>query len=214
MSKQKLELIKIYFEKHFDKKFIATSSAPFAFSILFAKKSDGELKFCVDYRKLNEITKKNKFSIFLITDLMTQLSKAKYLTKIDIRYAFNRIRMAIERNEDLITFRTRFGSYKYQILFFELTNGPFTFQNFMNDTLMNYLNDFVVIYFDDILIYNDNFKKHKGHVRKVLQKLKKTGIQTDIVKCEFHKTKIKFLKVLVERNEIRMNSAKIAAIMA
>ena len=83
----------------------------------------------------------------------------------------------------------------------------------MNDILMDYLDDFVVIYFDDILIYSDNFKEHKGHVRKILQKLKEADIQIDIDKCEFHKAEIKFLKIFVKKDEIRMNSAKIVAIM-
>lgn len=145
---------------------------------------------------------------------MTQLSKTKYFTKINIRYAFNRIRMINEKNEDLITFWTRFEFYKYLILFFELTNKSSTFQNFMNDILMKYLNEFVIIYFDDILIYSNNFKEHKNHVQKIFQKLKKTEIQIDIDKCEFHKSKTKFLNVLIKRDDIRMNSIKIAAIVA
>lgn len=214
MSEQELELVKTYLKEHLDKGFIAASTAPFASPILFAKKPDGGLRFCVDYRKLNEITKKNRYPIPLITDLMTRLSRAKFLTKIDIRHAFNRIRMATEQDEDLTTFRTRFGSYKYLVLPFGLTNGPSTFQNFMNDTLMDYLDDFVVAYLDDILIYSNSMKEHKKHVRKVLQKLRDAGIQADIDKCEFHKTETKFLGVLVGRDGIRMDPVKIAAIVA
>ena len=171
MSEQELELIKNYLEKHLKKGFIKPSSAPFVSPVLFVKKPDDGLRFCVDFRKLNEIIKKNRYPISLITDLMTRLSKAKYLTKIDIRHAFNRIRMVIEKDEDFITFRIRFGSYKYLILPFGLTNGPTTFQNFMNDILMEYLDKFVIAYLDDILIYNKNMKEHREHVRKVLQKL-------------------------------------------
>ena len=214
MSEQKLELVKIYLEKHFNKEFIVISSASFASSILFAKKSDGDLKFCVDFKKLNEIIKKNRYFISLITDLMIRLFKIKFLTKIDIRHAFNRIKMAIELNENLIIFRTRFESYKYLVFFFELINGFAIFQNFINDTLMNYLDKFVMTYLDDIFIYSDNIKKHRGHVRKIFQKFREADIQTNIDKCEFHKVETKFLDVLVEKNEIRMNSIKIVAIIA
>ena len=214
MSEQKLKLVKTYLEEHFNKKFIVVSSASFASSILFAKKSDGGLRFCVDFKKLNEIIKKNRYFIFLITDLMIRLFKVKFLTKIDIRHAFNRIKMTIELNENLITFRTRFESYKYLVFFFGLINEPATFQNFINDTLMNYFDKFVVAYLNDILIYSDNIKKHRGHVRKILQKFREVDIQANIDKCEFHKVETKFLDVLVERDEIRMNSIKIVAIIA
>ena len=212
MSKQKLRLIKIYLKKHLNKKFIETFSTFFAFFILFVKKSNDDLKFCVNYRKLNEITKKNRYSISLIVDLMIRIFKIKYLTKIDIRHVFNRIRLITKKNENLITFRIRFESYKYLIFSFELTNEFVTFQNFINDTLMNFLNKFVIIYLNDIFIYNDNLKKHKNHVRKMFQKLREIEIQIDIDKCEFHKTKIKFLKIWINKNEIRMNSIKMIAI--
>ena len=117
-------------------------------------------------RKLNAITKRNRYPLPLISELMTRLSKAKRMTKIDIRHAFNRVRMAIPNDEDLTTFRTRFGSYKSLVLPFGLTNGPATFQNFINDTFMEYLDEFVVAYLDDIFIYSNSEKEHREHVRK------------------------------------------------
>jgi hypothetical protein len=83
----------------------------------------------------------------------------------------------------------------------------------MNDTLMNYLNEFVVAYLDDIIVYNNNKKEHIQHVRKILQRLRETNIQTNVDKCEFHITKTKFLKMIVERDEIKMNFEKIKAII-
>ena len=93
-----------------------------------------------------------------------------------------------------------------------MTNEFVTFQNFINDTLMNFLNKFVIIYLNDIFIYNNNLKKHKNYVRKIFQKLREIEIQIDIDKCEFHKTEIKFLKIWINKNEIRMNSIKMIAI--
>ena len=214
MSKQKFELMKTYLKKHFNKKFIVISSTSFASFILFAKKFDDDLKFCVDFKKLNEITKKNRYFIFLITNFMIRLFKIKFLTKINIRHAFNRIKMTIELNENLITFRIRFESYKYLVFSFDLINDFAIFQNFINDTLMKYFDEFVVIYLNDILIYNDNLKKHKEHVREILQKFRKIDIQTNIDRCKFHKVETKFLNVLIEKNEIRINSIKIVTIVA
>jgi hypothetical protein len=141
------------------------------------------------------------------------LFKAKWMTKIDIRHAFNRIRLHSKENENLIIFRTKYETYKYLIMSFELTNESSTFQNFMNDTLMNYLNEFVVAYLNDIIIYSNSKKEHVQHVRKILQRLREANIQTDVDKCEFHIIETKFLKMIVDRDDIKMNFEKVRAII-
>jgi hypothetical protein len=162
---------------------------------------------------LNAIIKKNRYSISLIAETIVRLSKAKWMIKIDIRHAFNRIRMHFKENEDLITFRTKYETYKYFVMSFELINESSTFQNFMNDILMNYLNELVVAYLNDIIVYSNIKKKHIKHVRKILQRLRETNIQANVNKCEFHTTKTKFLDMILERDEIKMNSKKIKAIV-
>jgi hypothetical protein len=162
---------------------------------------------------LNAIIKKNRYSIFLIAETIVRLSKVKWMIKIDIRHAFNRIRMHFKENEDLITFRIKYDTYKYLIMSFELINESSTFQNFMNDTLMNYLDEFVVAYLNDIIVYSNSKKEHIQHVRKILQRLRETNIQADVDKCEFHITETKFLEMIVRRDEIKMNSEKVKTII-
>jgi hypothetical protein len=135
------------------------------------------------------------------------------MTKIDIRHAFNWIRLHSKKDENLTTFKTKYDIYKYLIMSFELINDSFIFQNFMNDILMNYLNEFVIIYLDDIIVYSNSKKKHIQHVRKILQRLREANIQIDVDKCEFHITKTKFLKIIIDRDEIKMNSEKVKAIV-
>jgi hypothetical protein len=162
---------------------------------------------------LNAIIKKNRYSIFLIAETIVRLSKAKWIIKIDIRHAFNRICMHFKENEDLITFRTKYETYKYLVMLFELINESSTFQNFMNDTFMNYLDEFVIAYLNDIIIYNNSKKKHVQHVRKILQRLRETNIQADVNKCEFHITETKFLEMIVDRDDIKMNFEKMKVIV-
>jgi hypothetical protein len=162
---------------------------------------------------LNAIIKKNRYSISLIAETTVRLSKTKWMIKINIRHAFNRIRMHFKEDEDLITFKTKYETYKYLIMLFELINESSIFQNFMNDTLMNYLNEFVIAYLNDIIVYSNNKKKHIQHVRKILQRLRETNIQTDVNKCEFHIIETKFLKMIINRDEIKMNLEKIKAIV-
>ncbi len=135
------------------------------------------------------------------------------MTKIDIRHAFNRIRMHSKEDENLITFRTKYETYKYLMILCELINESSTFQNLMNDTLMNYLDEFVVAYLNDIIVYNNSKKEHIQHVRKILQRLREANIQADVDKCEFHTTETKFLKMIVSRDDIKMNSEKVKTIV-
>jgi hypothetical protein len=162
---------------------------------------------------LNAITKKNRYSIFLIAETIARLFKAKWMTKIDIRHAFNRIRMHSKENEDLTTFKIKYDTYKYLMMFFELINKSWTFQNFMNDILMNYLDEFVVTYLNDIIIYSNSKKEHVQHVRKILQRLREINIQIDVDKCEFHIIETKFLEMILDRDEIKMNFEKIKIIV-
>jgi hypothetical protein len=213
LSEEKLLLIKKYLKKHLNKKFIESSTISYASFILFVKKSDEEFRFYVNYRKLNAITKKNRYSIFLIVETIARLFKTKWMTKIDIRHAFNRIRMHSKENEDLTTFRIKYNTYKYLMMLFELINESLKFSNFMNDILMNYLDEFVITYLNDIIVYNNSKKEHVQHVRKILQRLRETNIQIDVDKCEFHIIETKFLKMIINRDDIKMNFEKVKAIV-
>jgi hypothetical protein len=83
----------------------------------------------------------------------------------------------------------------------------------MNDILMNYLDEFVIAYLNDIVIYSNSKKKHVQHVKKILQRLREANIQVDVNKCEFHITETKFLEMIIDRDDIKMNFEKIRAIV-
>jgi len=201
MSLEQLELVKSYLEDHLRRGFITHSNAPYASPVLFAKKPGGGWRFCVDYRKLNEITKKDAYPIPLIQETLTRLARAKVFTKLDVRQAFYRIRLD-EKAEDLTTFRTRYGNYKYRVLPFGLCNGPATFQRYINKVLHGLLDDFCTAYLDDILIYSDDPLEHEAHVAQVLKRLYEAGLQADIKKSEFAVTKTKFLGLIISTKSI------------
>jgi hypothetical protein len=211
MTTEELEATKKYLIDNLHKGFIAPSQAPHATPVLFVKKPNGSLRFCIDFRKLNQITRKDQYPIPLIDETLARLGQAKIFTKLDIRQAFHRIRIDPD-SEELTTFRTRYGSYKCKVLPFALTNGPATYQRYMNDVLFDYLDDLCTAYLDDILIYSDNELDHKLHVKKVLQRLRDAGLQADIKKCEFSVTKTKFLGFIVSTDGIEVDPEKVSVI--
>jgi RNase H-like domain found in reverse transcriptase/Reverse transcriptase (RNA-dependent DNA polymerase)/Integrase zinc binding domain/Integrase core domain len=207
-STAELAATKEYLMDNLNKGFIVNSDSPFASPILFVRKSDGSLRFCVDYRKLNSLTRNDPFPIPRIDELLSRVTKAKVFTKLDIRQAFHRIRMDPE-SEDFTTFRTRYGLYKCKVLPFGLCNGPATYQRYMNDVLIDYLDDFCIAYLDDILIYSDDLRDHNGHVEKVLTRLREAGLQADIKKCEFNVIRTKYLGYILTTQGLEMDPDKV-----
>ena len=114
--------------------------------------------------------------------------------------------------EDLTTFQTHYGIYKYKILFFRLTNGLATYQRYINNILFNYFNNFYTAYLDNIIIYFKNKLKYKKHVYKVLQRLQETGLQVNIKKSEFSIKRIKYLGFIISIDRIEADLEKMAVI--
>ena len=127
---------------------------------MFVKKPKRGICLYVDYCLLNTITKKDRYLISLIKETMANIASCKIITKLDIRKAFNKIRITTSEDKDLLTFCISLGNYKPKVLQFGPTNGPATFQRFINDTLFDYLNVFCTAYIDDILIYSQNQEEH------------------------------------------------------
>ena len=117
------------------------------------KKKDGSLQLCVDYRKLNRITVKNKYPLTRIDDLFDQLCGACNFSKIDLRSSSHQLRIQ-ESNIPKIAFHTRYGHYGFVVMLFGLTNALAAFMDVMNCIYRPYLDPFVVVFVDDILIYS------------------------------------------------------------
>ena len=201
-----------YLDENLSKGFIWVSCSDTAASVLFMKKPEGGLHFCVDYQGLNVITVKNWYSLPLISETLNCLSWVWIFTKLNIIAAFNRL-CIWEGNEALTAFCTHFSLFEYLIMPFDLCNGPASFQNYINDTLQEYLNDFCTVYLDDILIYSEIEAEHEIHVKCVLQKLREVSLQADITKCTFHIKKISYLELIIITKEVKMNSAKVSIIV-
>ena len=100
--------------------------------VFFIKKKDGSLRLVQDYQALNSMTVKNKYPLSLISELVSQLHRARYFTKLDVRWSFNNIRIK-SGDEWKAAFRTNRGLFEPLVMFFGMTNSPATFQTMIND---------------------------------------------------------------------------------
>jgi len=160
-SASDLMTIKQYIDENLAKGFIRESKSPWGSNVLFAEKKDGGRRMCIDYRRLNDATKKDRYALPLAKELRDRLTGAKIFTQLDLRGAYNLIRMA-EGEEEKTAFRTRFGHYEYTVMPFGLTNAPATFQRLINNILRQYLGVTCICYLDDILV---NSKIEEQHVK-------------------------------------------------
>jgi hypothetical protein len=140
---------------------------PWGAPILFVRKEDGKLLLCIDYRKLNKMTIKNKYPLPRIDDMFDEVRGATIFSKIDLHSGYHQARIK-DKDNYKTTFRERYGHYEFVIIPFGMTNAPTSFMCLMNNVLSKYLDKFVIIFIDDILIYSKDEKEHEEHLRIVL----------------------------------------------
>eukprot|EP00896_Chara_braunii_P032574 GBG90450.1 hypothetical protein CBR_g50795 [Chara braunii] len=138
--------------------FIKPSNSPWGAPVLFARKADGTLRLCIDYRGLNRYTVKNSYPIPRFDELFDRLAGNRFFTKIDLRSGYLQIRVAAA-DQPKTALRSRFGHYEFMVMPFGLTNAPATFQRAMNDIFRDILEQYVV-YLDDILVYSRTLEEH------------------------------------------------------
>jgi hypothetical protein len=157
--------------------------------VIFVPKKDGTQRMCVDYRALNEVTIKNKYSLPIIDDLFDQLHGACVFSKIDVRSGYHQLKIR-ECDIPKTTFVSRYGLYEYTVMSFGLTNALAYFMYLMNKVFMEYLDKFVVVFIDDILVYS---RSEEEHLHLVLQKLREHRLYAKLSKCEFWMKQVAFL---------------------
>ena len=152
MSREELLVLRKTLTELLNKNWIRASSSPGGAPVLFIKKPGGGLRFCVDYRALNAITERDRYPLPLIRETLRILSNATYLSKVDVRSAFHRLRIA-KGDEWKTAFRTRFGSYEWLVTPFGLAGAPAAFQRWINQVLGDLLGVTCAAYLDDVVIF-------------------------------------------------------------
>jgi hypothetical protein len=144
---------------------------------------------------------------------LDRLKSAKYFTKLDLRGAYNLIR--INPGEEWKTaFRTRYGLFEYLVMPFGLCNAPATFQAMINDVLHDYLDKCVIIYLDDILVYSTTREQHTKDVRNILKKLRQHKLWAKLEKCKFYQDSVEFLGYIITREGIKMDEKKVESVLS
>jgi hypothetical protein len=192
---------------------IRQSKSPLGAPVFFIKKKDGKLRFVQDYRALNAITRKNRYPLPLIDDLIYRLKDVHYFTKLDVHWGYNNVHIH-EGDEWKAAFHTNRGLLEPLVMYFGLTNSPAMFQTMMNEIFQDLITKCVVsVYLDDILIFTNSLEEHCRITCLVLDCMCEHKLYLRLGRCEFERTKIEYLGVIISHNKVEMDPVKIAGVV-
>ncbi|GJW23686.1 putative reverse transcriptase domain-containing protein [Tanacetum coccineum] len=194
-----------------EKGFIRPSHSPWGVLVLFVKKKDGALRMCIDYKEMNKLTIKNRYSLPRIDDLFDQLQGACFLSKIDLRSGYHPLRFREEYIPKTV-FRTCYGYFEFTVMPFGLTNALAVFMDWMNRVCKPYLDKFVILFIDDILIYSKYEEEHEIHLKTILDLLKGEKLYAKFSKCEFWLKEVQFLGHVVNQDGIHVDPSKVESV--
>lgn len=180
---------------------IRPSKSPYGSPIFFVKEPGQALRGVVDYRGLNRITKRNNAPLPRCDEMFDRLGKARFFSKLDLKTVFHLIRLRLSDIGKTV-FNSKYGQFEYLVMPMGLCNAPATIQSLMNRIFYDYIDWFLVVYIDDILIYSNTREEHLGHIRMVLDRLKKHQLYASPKKCSFMSEEAEFLGLIVGRDGI------------
>jgi len=161
---------------------IRGSNSPWASPVVLVKKKDGTMRFCIDYRRLNDVTVKDAYPLPRIEDALDYLHGAKYFSALDLASAYWQVAMDVD-SIDKTAFATHVGLYEWLVMPFGLSNAPATCERLMEQLFRGLQWNGVLVYLDDLVAYGMNWPEALERLRKVFQKLREANLKLKPSKC-------------------------------
>ena len=204
--------VKTHIDQMLKSGIIRESQSPWASPIVLVKKKNGGgTRFCIDYRKLNSVTKKDAYPLPRMEDALEALSGSKYFSSLDLISGYWQVEVA-DKDKEKTAFTTHVGLYEFNVMPFGLSGAPSTFQRLMEAVMSGMQWESCMIYIDDIIIFGKTFSEHNARLRKVFQKLRDAGLKMKPQKCQFLCKEIKYLGHIVSERGIQTDPEKIQAV--
>ncbi|GET52316.1 retroviral-like aspartic protease 1 [Rhizophagus irregularis DAOM 181602=DAOM 197198] len=210
-STENREIIKREIDKMLKEEIIQESCSPWSSPVVIVNKKTGDKRFCIDFRKINQMTITDAYPLPRIDDLLEKFRVAKWFTTIDLASGYWQIEME-EEDKEKTAFICSQGLYEFNVMPFGLKNAPAIFQRTMNKIFKEYLDKFMNVYIDDIIIYSKNWNEHLQHIKIVLEELRKTNMMLKLKKCEWAKKNVEYLGHIVGTDGLKPDNKKIEKI--
>ena len=194
---------------------IQPSESPWASPVVMVKKKDGTYRFCVDYRQVNSVTKRDSFPLPRIDDLSDQLGQSCYFSTLDLDSGYWQIPVD-PKSVPKTAFITHQGLFEFLIMPFGLTNAPAMFQCLIERVLSKLNPDdgpnFVSVYIDDVLVFSRTLDEHLELLRRVLERIESAGLKLKPSKCSFLRTEVQYPGHVITPSLLNTNSNLVSAV--
>ena len=191
---------------------IRSSSSPWASPVVLVKKKDGTSRFCVDYRKVNSVTRKDAYPLPRVDDLFDTLAGSRLFSTLDLISGYWQVEVH-PGDKEKTAFCTSEGLYEFNVMPFGLCNGPATFQRLMNLLLAGVQWSSCLVYLDDIIVLGKTFEDHLKHLSQVFQRLRDAKLKLKVKKCSLCRETVQFLGHVVSSKRIAADPAKIQRVV-
>lgn len=191
---------------------VVPSRSPWSSPVVMVRKPDGSFRFCIDFRKVNAVTRKDAYPLPLMTSLLDGLQKAKYLSKIDLKEAYLQIPLHPDCQEITAFSVPGKGHYHFTRMAYGLTNAPASFQRLIDSIIDPSMAPYCFAYLDDILIATPDFALHLHYLELVLTRLREAGLRINRDKCEFGCRELRYLGFIVDGEGMRTDPDKTSCI--
>ena len=207
----KREVVKDEVFKMLQQGIIEPSQSAWSSPIVLVQKKDGSTRFCVDYRKLNNLTLKDSYPLPRIDESLDTLRGAKWFSTLDLQSGYFQVEMD-PKDAEKTAFTTICGLYQFKVMSFGLCNAPATFERMMEVILSGLQWETCLLYIDDVIIFSNNFEQHLERLSDVLSRLQTAGLKLSPHKCQLLKKQVSFLGHVVSEHGIATDLSKIKAV--
>ena len=194
-----------------DKGVISPSNSPWASPIVLVVKKDGTIRFCIDYRLINKITRKDAYPLPRIDAMLDSFKGAKYFCTLDLNCAYWQIQMH-KQDKAKTAFTTHLGLWEFNVMPYGLCNAPATFERLMENVLRDLIDKACLVYLDDIVVYGSTVFETLTNLQKVFDCLRKAGLTLKPKKCDLFQTSVKFLGHVISETGIATDPSKVQVV--
>ena len=203
----KWEEVRQLLKEMLDQDVIKPTNSPWASPVVIVKKKDGSPRFCVDYRKVNTVTRKDAYPLPRIDDTLDTLAGSKWFSTLDLLSGYWQVEVRPEDREKT-AFCTPDGLFEFNVMPFGLCNAPATFQRLMDTVLAGLQWTNCLVYLDDVIVLGRTFKEHLSNLKEVFDKFREARLKLKASKCALCQEKVEFLGHIVSANGVATDPKK------